>query len=258
MLENHTWDLHSKYFQHCLPLTDNVDLTNRRYTGKLYSESYFRPLQLLGIRPGISKEDDFYCSSFTADVYLTNRRETGKLYSESYSSVSVMFASIPDYLDFYTEAELNQGGVTCLKILNEIIAVFDKVKHTWLCSHQRCISHLMTFDFQLLFESQFLHRVEKIKIISATYMAACGLQPGRQRPVPKPSSPSPWLTWSGIFAPQLEPGWESLRPVCPLLASFGRGAATPELLSSSLLPLRVASHTATARIVCDELTKGSN
>lgn len=33
--------------------------------------------------------------------------------------------------------------------------------------------------FQLLFENEF-SRVEKIKVISSTYMAACGLQPGRK------------------------------------------------------------------------------
>lgn len=102
-------------------------------------------------------------------MYLANRRDTGRLYSESYSSVSVMFASIPDYLDFYTEQELTGGGgVTCLKILNEIIAAFDK----------------------LLFHEQF-SRVEKIKVISSTYMAACGLQPGR-----KGSSEMPQGDWT--------------------------------------------------------------
>ena len=34
-------------------------------------------------------------------------------------------------------------------------------------------------QFQLLFEDEF-SRVEKIKVISSTYMAACGLQPGRK------------------------------------------------------------------------------
>ena len=62
-----------------------------------------------------------------AEVYLSSRREPGRLYSESYQNVSVMFASIPNYLDYYSEAELNQGGVTCLKILNEIISSYDKV-----------------------------------------------------------------------------------------------------------------------------------
>ncbi len=63
-----------------------------------------------------------------ADVYLSNRREAGKLYSEAYDAgVAVMFASIPNYMDFYTEEEINEGGVHCLKILNEIVAAFDKL-----------------------------------------------------------------------------------------------------------------------------------
>lgn len=54
------------------------------------------------------------------------------MYSESYGNVAVMFASIPNYLDYYTEAEIYEGGVTCLKILNEIISAFDKVGRTVL------------------------------------------------------------------------------------------------------------------------------
>ncbi len=63
-----------------------------------------------------------------AEVYLKNRRKTGRLYSESYKSAAVMFASIPDFVHFYTESEINQGGVSCLKMLNEIIATFDNVR----------------------------------------------------------------------------------------------------------------------------------
>ena len=92
-----------------------------------------------------------------ADVYLSEGRDPGKVYSELYTNVAVMFASIPNYLDFYTEAELNEGGVTCLMILNEIISAFD----------------------ELLSQEEFLN-VEKIKIIGSTYMAACGLSPGRK------------------------------------------------------------------------------
>ncbi len=66
--------------------------------------------------------------SHVAEVYLCEGRETGRLYSEKYNDVAVMFASIPDYLDYYTEAELQQDGVTCLKVLNDIISAFDKVR----------------------------------------------------------------------------------------------------------------------------------
>ena len=43
--------------------------------------------------------------------YLTSNQDvTNSLYSESYTNVAVIFASIPDYLDFYTEAEVHQKG----------------------------------------------------------------------------------------------------------------------------------------------------
>ncbi|CAB4062181.1 E4.6.1.1 [Lepeophtheirus salmonis] len=89
-----------------------------------------------------------------ADIYLSNNREVG-LYSEEYQTVAVMFASIPRYADYFCrEANNFEKGKKCLQILNDIISLFDK----------------------LLFLEEF-HRVEKIKIISSTYMAACGLDP---------------------------------------------------------------------------------
>ncbi|KAG8183473.1 hypothetical protein JTE90_001041 [Oedothorax gibbosus] len=78
------------------------------------------------------------------------------LYHEEYSSVAVMFASIPNYMDFYSESLLNDEGRKCLQVLHEIICDFDK----------------------LLYEPPFL-KLEKIKTIGSTYMAAAGLQPGR-------------------------------------------------------------------------------
>lgn len=94
-----------------------------------------------------------------AEHYLSSNRKTGHLYCETYRNVAVLFASIPNYLDFFTETEIRAEGVrNCLKILNEIVAGFDK----------------------LLFEEQF-KRVEKIKMISSTFMGACGLKFGRKR-----------------------------------------------------------------------------
>ncbi len=90
-----------------------------------------------------------------ADVYLANRRASGRgLYSESYSSVAVMFASIPDYIDFYTEAAMRNGGVSggivCLRILNDIIASFDKLLfHDQVgYSDEECCSCLQRQHFQ--------------------------------------------------------------------------------------------------------------
>lgn len=38
-----------------------------------------------------------------------------------------MFASIPNYKEFYDESDVNKQGLECLRLLNEIICDFDKV-----------------------------------------------------------------------------------------------------------------------------------
>lgn len=50
------------------------------------------------------------------------------LYYQSYSQVGVLFASIPNFNDFYIELDGNNMGVECLRLLNEIIADFDAVR----------------------------------------------------------------------------------------------------------------------------------
>lgn len=61
-----------------------------------------------------------------ADHFLSNRVTTD-LYHERYSCVAVMFASIPNYKEFYDESDVNKQGLECLRLLNEIICEFDKV-----------------------------------------------------------------------------------------------------------------------------------
>lgn len=63
----------------------------------------------------------------------------------------ILFASIPNFSEFYIELESNNEGVECLRLLNEIIADFDEI----------------------LSEEKF-SSVEKIKSTGATYMAASG------------------------------------------------------------------------------------
>lgn len=59
-----------------------------------------------------------------------------ELYSQSYDAVGVMFASIPGFADFYSQTEMNNQGVECLRLLNEIIADFDEVgPQTLKCAH---------------------------------------------------------------------------------------------------------------------------
>jgi Adenylate and Guanylate cyclase catalytic domain len=59
------------------------------------------------------------------------------LYHESYDNVVVMFASIPDFKEFYVQSDANNDGLECLRLLNEIIAEFDKV-----CCINSFISHV--------------------------------------------------------------------------------------------------------------------
>lgn len=68
------------------------------------------------------------------------------LYHQSYDLVCVMFASIPDFKEFYTESDVNKEGLECLRLLNEIIADFDEVNDSLLdntCAVQKEFSNSM-------------------------------------------------------------------------------------------------------------------
>lgn len=87
------------------------------------------------------------------NIFLQNTLSQD-LYHQSYSRVGVVFASITNYHEFYTELDGNNQGVECLRLLNEIIADFD----------------------DLLSEERF-KAIDKIKTVGSTYMAAVGLMP---------------------------------------------------------------------------------
>nr|XP_020771080.1 adenylate cyclase type 1 isoform X1 [Odocoileus virginianus texanus] len=89
-----------------------------------------------------------------AQHFLMSNPRNMDLYYQSYSQVGVMFASIPNFNDFYIELDGNNMGVECLRLLNEIIADFDE-----------------------LMDKDFYKDLEKIKTIGSTYMAAVGLAP---------------------------------------------------------------------------------
>lgn len=61
-----------------------------------------------------------------AEHFLATRANQ-ELYHERYSCIAVMFASIPNYKEFYDETDVNKQGLECLRLLNEIICDFDKV-----------------------------------------------------------------------------------------------------------------------------------
>ncbi|XP_031425035.1 adenylate cyclase type 7 isoform X2 [Clupea harengus] len=91
--------------------------------------------------------------------FVGENKKNEDLYYQSYDCVCVMFASVPDFKEFYTECDINKEGLECLRLLNEIIADFDEV----------------------LSKPKF-SGVEKIKTIGSTYMAAAGLSasPGQE------------------------------------------------------------------------------
>ncbi|XP_072617376.1 adenylate cyclase type 4 isoform X5 [Vulpes vulpes] len=87
-----------------------------------------------------------------APQFIGQNRRNEDLYHQSYECVCVLFASVPDFKEFYSESNINHEGLECLRLLNEIIADFD----------------------ELLSKPKF-SGVEKIKTIGSTYMAATGL-----------------------------------------------------------------------------------
>ena len=84
-----------------------------------------------------------------------------------------MFASIPNYKEFYTENDVNKQGLECIRLLNEIICDFDKVTKKWK------VLQLCNKWFQLLSKPKY-SLVEKIKTTGSSYMVAAGLTPGVQ------------------------------------------------------------------------------
>ncbi|XP_052747174.1 adenylate cyclase type 3 [Bicyclus anynana] len=90
--------------------------------------------------------------------FMGARHHHRDLYSQSYAEVGVLFASMPNFTEFYSEETVNNQGLECLRFLNEVISDFDL----------------------LLEDSKFSKDIIKIKTISSTYMAASGLNPTRQ------------------------------------------------------------------------------
>lgn len=94
----------------------------------------------------------------------SRKRSHDELYSQSYSQIGVLFASMPNFSDFYSEESVNNQGLECLRFLNEVISDFDA----------------------LLELPHFQSHIIKIKTIGSTYMAASGLQPSE---ISRPNDP---------------------------------------------------------------------
>nr|CAD7589162.1 unnamed protein product [Timema genevievae] len=133
-----------------------------------------------------------------AKLYLNTNRSYGELYHEEYNTVAVMFATITGYALWDEDNPYGNNQRTSLIVLNHIICDFDKVGYLWenimcdfdkvgylweniMCDFDKLLPVSLNRDVcpQLLFDPSCL-RVEKIKMAGWTYMAACGLDPGRR------------------------------------------------------------------------------
>ncbi|KAG1693341.1 Adenylate cyclase type 3 [Nymphon striatum] len=94
-----------------------------------------------------------------AKHFLGAKKKDEELYSLSYDSVGVLFASMPNFSDFYTEETVNNQGIECLRFLNEVIS-----------------------DYDALLEQPAFRDITKIKTIGSTYMAASGLKSENEIP----------------------------------------------------------------------------
>lgn len=88
-----------------------------------------------------------------------------ELYHKSYDRIGVVFATISNFSEFYTEIQVNNHGMECLRLLNEIICDFDSI-----------------------LDDERFKAVDKIKTIGSTYMAAIGLFPDYELPSLEPVS----------------------------------------------------------------------
>ena len=86
------------------------------------------------------------------DSHLHTLTPPQDLYSNYHPEAGVLFASIPDFADYYEEGDSSHQGIECMRLLNEIFADFD----------------------ELLTEERF-KCIEKIKTIGSTYMVASGV-----------------------------------------------------------------------------------
>uniref|UniRef100_A0AAQ5WZ94 Adenylate cyclase type 7 n=1 Tax=Amphiprion ocellaris TaxID=80972 RepID=A0AAQ5WZ94_AMPOC len=91
-----------------------------------------------------------------AALFVGENKKNEDLYYKSYDCVCVMFASVPDFKEFYTECDINKEGLECLR--------------------------LYIFQMLTLLSKPKFSGVEKIKTIGSTYMAAAGLSgtPGQE------------------------------------------------------------------------------
>ncbi|EDV20503.1 uncharacterized protein TRIADDRAFT_31746 [Trichoplax adhaerens] len=82
--------------------------------------------------------------------HVIQRLNTSQSYSQNIESAGVIFASLVNFYEFYSENFA--GGQECIRVLHELVSEFDE-----------------------LLDKEEFKKVEKIKTIGSTFMAAAGL-----------------------------------------------------------------------------------
>ncbi|KIH60319.1 adenylate/guanylate cyclase catalytic domain protein [Ancylostoma duodenale] len=133
--------------------------------------------------------------SSVAGKFLAPDRPVNELYARQHENVCVMFASIPNFKDFWSQWDTSRK-LECLRLLNEIVCEFDKETNSLeeqldiddeedprrggihmksLCvENEHKLGTSSRAYHQLLSKPKF-SSIEKIKTVSSTYMAAAGL-----------------------------------------------------------------------------------
>ncbi|CAG2246276.1 ADCY2 [Mytilus edulis] len=138
---NVTFYVHPEFKQ-----SNDDSMLTEAVAGSVYLAVLFITLVFLDRQVEYTNRLDFH-------YFLKASKAHDELYSEYHPEVCVMFASIPNFKDFYQQSAANKNGIECIRVLNEIITEFDQL--------------LSLRDFA---------SVEKIKTIASTYMAVTGLK----------------------------------------------------------------------------------
>lgn len=155
---------------------------------------YFRPLSNEISRHFVPTACFLFSMSLIlpAEIYI-NQQMTYEFYNEEYENVAVLFATITNF-DCTTDGQ-NEKGI--LNVLNEIICDFDEV----------------------LLSTSGPQKIEKIKVAGWTYMAACGLDPGRgDASVAYPNNLC--ASSLGRSSHLSSTGRRSYKPICKLIHFF--------------------------------------
>eukprot|EP00117_Sycon_ciliatum_P016503 scpid12122/ scgid15902/ Adenylate cyclase type 9; ATP pyrophosphate-lyase 9; Adenylate cyclase type IX; Adenylyl cyclase 9 len=143
-IHNEAFLIFSVYLVLIVVLNRQYEAASRlNFKSQLLAQVSFEEIQQL------KEQADSLLNNLLPD-HVCQHLKVSSTYSENHEMVGVIFATIVNFSDFYSENF--EGGIGCIRVLNELISDFD----------------------DLLCKPEFTS-VEKIKTIGATYMVASGL-----------------------------------------------------------------------------------